>query len=54
MTENGWGKERKINSKPAMLNLVTGEEGELKQNLWQNEWLFKIYFIHAASPCTVA
>jgi hypothetical protein len=35
MTENGWGKERKINDEPAMPILVTGGEGGLKQNLQQ-------------------
>jgi hypothetical protein len=33
MTENGWGKERKINGEPAMSILATGGEGRLKQNL---------------------
>jgi hypothetical protein len=34
--ENGWGKERKINGKLAMLTLVaSGERGGLKQNLRQ-------------------
>jgi hypothetical protein len=32
MTENGWGKERKINSKPTTPILVAGGEEELKQN----------------------
>jgi hypothetical protein len=32
MTENGWGKERKINSKLATPILVIGGEGRLNQN----------------------
>jgi hypothetical protein len=35
MTENRWGKERKINGKPATPILVTDGEGGLKQNFLQ-------------------
>jgi hypothetical protein len=35
VTENGWGKERKINGELALLILVAGGEGGLKQNLWK-------------------
>jgi hypothetical protein len=35
MKENGWGKERMINSKPATPILVIGGEWRLKQNLRQ-------------------
>jgi hypothetical protein len=35
MTENGWGEARKRNGEPAMPILVVGEEGRLKQKLWQ-------------------
>jgi hypothetical protein len=35
MTENGWGKARKINGELAMPILVLGGERELKQNLRQ-------------------
>jgi hypothetical protein len=31
MTENGWGKVRKINGKAAMPSLVTDGEGDLKK-----------------------
>jgi hypothetical protein len=37
MTENGWGKERKINNKLAMPILVAGGLWGLKQNLLQME-----------------
>jgi hypothetical protein len=35
MTENRWGKERKINGEPATPILVTDGEGRLKQNFLQ-------------------
>jgi hypothetical protein len=51
MTENGWGKERKINIESATQILVAGGEaggGGLKQNILENgQPLFKLYFIHA-------
>jgi hypothetical protein len=31
MTENGWGKERKMDGEPAMPILVAGRQGERKQ-----------------------
>jgi hypothetical protein len=31
MTENGWGKVRKMNGEPATPILVVGGEGKLKQ-----------------------
>ncbi len=41
MTENGWGKERKINDKLAMLVLVAGGEGGAEARPWANGRLFK-------------
>jgi hypothetical protein len=38
MTENGWGKERKINGELATPILLTGREGELKQTLFFGKW----------------
>jgi hypothetical protein len=35
MTENGWGKVRKMNGEPATPILVVGGEGRLKQKRWQ-------------------
>jgi hypothetical protein len=35
MTENGWGKVRKMNGEPATPILVVGGEGRLKQKLRQ-------------------
>jgi hypothetical protein len=37
MTENGWGKERKINGGPAMANQVRDGRKELKQKYLQKE-----------------
>jgi hypothetical protein len=53
MTENGWGKERKIKGKIAMSILVAGGEGGAEARPWANGRLFKLYFIHATSPCTL-
>jgi hypothetical protein len=52
--ENGWGKERKMNGKLAMLTLVaSGERGGLKQNLWQmDHFLNYIYSSNLSVNCT--
>jgi hypothetical protein len=41
MTENGWGKERKINGGPATANQVRDEWKELKQKYLQTESALK-------------
>jgi hypothetical protein len=41
MTENGWGKEKKINSEPAMPILVVGGEGEAAGKSLANGQIFK-------------
>jgi hypothetical protein len=43
MTKNGWGKERKINGRPAMANQVTDGWKELKQKYLQTETTIKTF-----------
>ncbi len=43
MTENGWGKERKINSGPAMVNQARDGWKELKQKYLQTESAIKTF-----------
>jgi hypothetical protein len=53
MTENGWGKGRKINGRSAMANLVRDGYKELKQKCSQIESSIK-KFHHANSPKRVS
>jgi hypothetical protein len=54
MTENEWGKERKMNGGPATANQVRDRWKKLKQKSLQTESALKKAFNHAASPKSIA
>jgi hypothetical protein len=47
--ENGWGKERTMNSEPASPILVAVEEGVAEAKSSANGRFYKLYLIHTIS-----